>query len=31
MENMHADVRVKLLNLITAYDQTDYNEQIQEF
>ena len=31
MENMQADVRVKLLNLITAYDRTDYNEQIQEF
>ena len=31
MENMHTDVRVKLLNLITAYDRTDYNEQIQEF
>ena len=31
MENMDTDVRVKLLNLITAYDRTDYNEQIQEF
>ena len=31
MENMDTDVRVKLLNLITAYNRTDYNEQIQEF
>ena len=31
MDNMHTDVGVKLLNLITAYDRTDYNEQIQEF
>lgn len=27
MDNMRTDVRVKLLNLITAYDRTDCNEQ----